>query len=261
MKLSVIKIGGDIIDDEAMLTHFITGFSSLPGRKILVHGGGKVATRTAQSLGIKTVMKDGRRITTDKMIDVVTMTYAGLINKKIVGQLQSNSINAIGLTGVDGNLIQSDKRPVQNGIDYGWVGDPKKVNAELVRSFINSALTPVIAPLTHDIRGNLLNTNADTIASTLAIAMNKYFDVELNYCLQQGGVMEDVNQPDSLVKQLSYRAFDRGKKDGTISNGMIPKLDNAFEAAKKGVSKVRVMSHRSISQLEKSNFDEFTSIL
>ncbi len=261
MKLSVIKIGGDIIDDQEMLTRFISDFSRLQGHKILVHGGGKVATRTAQSLGIQTVMKDGRRITTDKMIDVVTMTYAGLINKKIVSYLQAKSINAIGLTGVDGNLILSDKRSAQNGIDYGWVGDPKKVNAELVRSLINSALTPVIAPITHDICGNLLNTNADTIASTLAIAMNRYYDVELNYCLQQRGVMEDVNQSDSMVKQLSYAAFDQGKKDGTISNGMIPKLDNAFEAVKKGVSKVRVMSHQSISKLEKSNFDEFTIIL
>lgn len=259
-KVEVFKIGGNVIDDEVKLTDFLKDFSAIPGAKILVHGGGKIATHVASSLGVETTMIEGRRITTDEMIDVVTMTYGGLINKKVTAGLQSMKCDAIGLSGADGNLILSDKRPIKNGVDFGWVGDPKSVNSDLLVDFIEHGRVPVVAPLTHDGSGNMLNTNADTIASALAVALSDSFDVHLNYCFELPGVLQDIDDPTSLIKDLTLALYTKYKSDGAIADGMIPKLDNAFDAIKNGVSSVRIVSHKSIAKLENKHFDDYTNI-
>lgn len=259
-KLQIFKIGGNVIDDKTKISTFLKAFSLLDGNKILVHGGGKIATTMAKSLGLETQMMDGRRITDDKMIDVVTMTYGGLINKQIVASLQAQNQNAIGLSGMDGNLIISEKRPLKDGIDYGWVGDPKKINSEFVIGLITGGLLPVIAPLTHDGNGNILNTNADTIASTIAVGLSHHFKCELNYCFELSGVMKDVNNPNTLIKEITRESYSQYKKDGSISQGMIPKLDNAFKAIDTGVKSVRIMSHDAIIHLKNKEFNEFTII-
>lgn len=253
-KLNIFKIGGNVIDDKDKLHTFLRSMSALSGNTILVHGGGKIASRISDSLGIKTRMIEGRRITSDEMIDVVTMTYGGLINKQIVSILQGFKVNAVGLTGADGNLILSEKRPVKNGVDFGWVGDPISVNSDWLVSLLKENFTPIIAPLTHDGEGHLLNTNADTISSVLAVALNNYFQVELNYCFELDGVLEDKNDPSTLIKELTVSSYQRHKKSGAIADGMIPKLDNAFHAVESGVEKVRIMNYQSISELEKENY-------
>ncbi|MEQ9402752.1 MAG: acetylglutamate kinase [Cyclobacteriaceae bacterium] len=258
--LNVIKIGGNIIDSPKELQDFLASFSKLEGHNILVHGGGKTATHMADLLQLKTKMIDGRRITDDQTIDVVTMTYGGLINKQIVSQLQSLGTNALGLTGADGNLISANKRPEQNGIDYGWVGDPTSVNANWMDDLIRNGLVPVIAPLTHDGYGNILNTNADTIASVIAIAMSDHFEVSLTYCFELNGVLKKIDDPGSVIRELTQDSYESYKQDGSISSGMIPKLDNAFEAIKGGVKSVQIMSWKSISNLQKMDSNEYTSI-
>jgi acetylglutamate kinase len=259
-KLNIFKIGGSVIDDKEKMHSFLESFSTLGGMNILVHGGGKIATRISDSLGIETKMIDGRRITTDEMIDVVTMTYGGLINKQIVSKLQGFGINAIGLTGADGNLMLSEKRPVKNSIDFGWVGVPKQVNGKWLNSLIKENQVPVIAPLTHDGNGNLLNTNADTIANVIGVELSKFFEVDINYCFELEGVLHDTKNPASLIKKLTSEKYLSLKGEGVIFHGMIPKLDNAFDAIEKGVMSVRIMSHQSISKLQNENYDEFTTI-
>ena len=258
--LNIIKVGGNVIDDPMILKEFLSEFARLEGYKILVHGGGKVATRVAESMNVKSEMVNGRRITNDQMIDVVTMTYGGLINKKIVCALQSLNVNAIGLTGADGNLIVAAKRPETGGIDYGWVGDPKTISESLLISLLGNDLIPVLAPLTHDCAGHLLNTNADTIASMVAVALSDYFKVELNYCFELNGVLKEVGDLSSVIPDLTLDNFNELKCNGAISDGMIPKLDNAFDAIENGVQVVRVMNHQSISNLHNLSESECTII-
>lgn len=259
-KLTIVKIGGSIVDDDAVLSEFLDAFVKLEGKKLLVHGGGKVATTVANSLGIGATMIEGRRITDDQMIDVVIMTYGGLINKKLVAQLSSRGIECIGLTGADGNSILATKRPIKHGVDFGWVGDIESVNNEFLTRLISSNLLPIMAPLTLDAKGQLLNTNADTIASELAVALAQDFDVSLNFIFDRKGVMKNVNDPKSLVKSIDVTSYHRLKTDQIITDGMIPKLDNAFSTIECGVNLVRLLNVSALSQLQNPDFDEYTTI-
>ena len=240
-KLNIIKIGGNVIDAPKALDQFLTAFAALKGKKILVHGGGKIATELGKKLGIETKMIEGRRITDAETIDLVTMTYAGLINKKIVAALQSKNCNAIGFSGADGNLIKATKRPVQT-IDYGFVGDIEdgSVNVSLVKSLLTQDVMPVVCPITHDGNGNLLNTNADTIAAVLAVAMAKDFETRLYYCFEKNGVLRDINDDRSFIPELKKDAYEEMKGNKQIYEGMIPKLDNAFQTVSKGVHSVYI---------------------
>ncbi|MEY5048780.1 MAG: N-acetylglutamate kinase [Bacteroidota bacterium] len=238
-KLYVIKVGGNIIDNSEALAHFLTDFASLKGNKILVHGGGKVATYIGEKLGIEAKMVDGRRITDKETLEVVTMVYGGLINKQIVAALQARECNALGLSGADGNAILSVKRPVKD-VDYGFVGDVKNVNHEFLHHLISFGITPIVAPLTHDKQGNMLNTNADTVASSLAIALANHYEVELIYCFELKGVLEDFENKDSVISEITPSKYETLKQAGIINKGMIPKLDNAFKAIADGVSAVRI---------------------
>jgi acetylglutamate kinase len=259
-KVSVIKIGGNVLNDPEKLEAFLHQFSQLKGRKILVHGGGVIATQMAERSGIPVQMKEGRRITDDQMIDVVVMTYGGLVNKQIVARLLQKGIHAIGLTGADGNLILSDKRPPVNGLDYGWVGDPKEVNTTFLNTLLGSGLTPVVAPLTHDGKGHLLNTNADTMAQFTAVALAKESDVELIYAFELDGVLEDVEDAASLIKTIDPEKYQQLKSKGIIHSGMIPKLDNAFTAIEAGLSSVSLVKFDLLSKLEEQGFDAFTRL-
>lgn len=235
--LTVIKIGGNVIDDPAALTRFLAAFATLSGSKILIHGGGKVATQVATKLGIETTMVEGRRITDQPMLDVVTMVYGGLVNKQLVGKLQALDINAIGLTGADGGTVLAKKRPVKD-IDYGMVGDIEEVDSGQIQFFLRQDLTPVFAPITYNSEGSLLNTNADTMASAIAVDMGKHNDVTLVYCFEKKGVLKDPNDDNSVITELTPALYADYKAAGTINKGMIPKLDNAFKALENGVTKV-----------------------
>ncbi|MBC8156042.1 MAG: acetylglutamate kinase [Bacteroidetes bacterium] len=235
--LTVLKIGGNVIDSPDALKRFLTDFTRLPGAKILIHGGGKIATQIAEKLGIETTMIDGRRITDRAMLDVVTMVYGGLVNKQIVAQLQALNVNAIGLTGADAGTVLARKRAV-GAIDYGFAGDIIEVDSGQIQFFLRQNLTPVFAPLTYDEAGNLLNTNADTMASAIAADMVHRDTVTLVYCFEKRGVLSDPNDDDSVVTELTPALYADHKAIGTISKGMIPKLDNAFLALEKGVSRV-----------------------
>lgn len=239
--LSIVKIGGNVIDNSEQLHYFLEDFSALPGDKILVHGGGKVATELGVSMGIEAKMVDGRRITDIHTLRIVTMAYAGLINKNIVAQLQARNCNAIGLTGADGNTIKAVKRPVKS-IDYGFVGDldEHSVSVETISNLLNSMLVPVFCALTHDGDTQLLNTNADTIASAIAVAMSSVYDTTLIYCFEKKGVLRDVDDESSLLKEIRLEEFTSLQASGVISGGMIPKLHNAFEAIKSGVKEVYI---------------------
>lgn len=236
-KLNIIKIGGNVIDNPRALAQFLKDFSALSDAKILIHGGGKIATKIAVKLDVETKMVDGRRITDLPMLEVVTMVYGGLVNKQVVAQLQALDCNAIGLTGADAGVILAKKRPVKE-IDYGYVGDVEKVNDAIIKNFIDNALTPVFAPLTFDKEGNILNTNADTQASSVAVAMSSHFDVNLIYCFEKKGVLSDPEDNNSVIPTLTLTSYADYKASGAINAGMIPKLDNAFAALQKGVSKV-----------------------
>ncbi|WP_460983949.1 acetylglutamate kinase [Spirosoma fluminis] len=235
--LTVIKIGGNVIDNPDALARFLSAFSTLTLPKLLIHGGGKVATQVAEKLGIQTTMVDGRRITDQPMLDVVTMVYGGLVNKQIVAKLQALDVNAIGLTGADAGTVLSEKRPVKD-IDYGFVGDIKEVDSGRIQYFLRQELTPVYAPITYDETGNLLNTNADTMASAIAVDMVKHNDVTLVYCFEKKGVLADPTDDNSVIAELTPEIYATHKAAGTINKGMIPKLDNAFRALDNGVSKV-----------------------
>jgi acetylglutamate kinase len=236
-KLNIIKIGGNVIDNPRALAQFLKDFSVLTDAKALIHGGGKIATKIAVKLDVETKMVEGRRITDLPMLEVVTMVYGGLVNKQIVAQLQALDCNAIGLTGADAGVILAKKRPVRE-IDYGYVGDVEKVNDAIIKNFIDNQLTPVFAPLTFDKEGNILNTNADTQASSVAVAMSNHFEVNLIYCFEKKGVLSDPEDNDSVIPTLTPASYAEYKANGTINAGMIPKLDNAFAALQKGVSKV-----------------------
>lgn len=247
-KLYVIKIGGNIIDDEQKLAAFLKDFAAVKGFKILVHGGGKLATKMAAQLGIEQQMVDGRRITDAETLKIVTMVYAGLINKNIVAQLQANGCNAIGLTGADGNAIKAHKRS-HAIIDYGFVGDVDAVNISLLQSLLAQQIAIVLAPITHDANGLLLNTNADTIAQETAKALSRIYDVELIYSFEKAGVLLDVNDDASVVSTLTPTYYQELKEQQLIFAGMIPKLDNAFAAINSGVSKVIIGKAEQLQQL------------
>lgn len=236
-KLTLVKVGGKIVEEKESLDALLASFTSLGGLKALVHGGGRSATKIAEQLGIETKMVNGRRITDEAMLKVVTMVYGGLVNKNIVASLQSLGLNALGLTGADLGYMTSDKRPVKD-VDYGFVGDVKKVDSNILADLIAKGVVPVLAPLTHDGKGNLLNTNADTIAGEAAKALAKHFEVTLVFCFEKKGVLRDENDDDSVIEQITKSDFEKYVADGTIQGGMIPKLENAFAAIDAGVKQV-----------------------
>lgn len=241
-QLTVIKIGGNIIDNPTELTQFLSDFSKIEGAKVLIHGGGKSATKMAQSVGLTPKMVDGRRITDAPMLDIAVMIYAGQINKNVVAELQANGTNAVGFTGADGNLILSEKRNHPT-IDYGFVGDVKKINTPLLQKLIDLEITPVFCAITHDKNGQLLNTNADTIASELAIGLSEVFEVTLNYCFEKPGVLYDAEDDSSVIAQIDSSLYSKLKEEGAIHSGMIPKLDNCFNSLSKGVQKIKIGHH------------------
>jgi len=236
-KLYVIKIGGNIIDDEKKLAFFLKGFASINGKKILIHGGGKLATKFAAQLGVEQQLIDGRRITDAETLKIVTMVYAGYINKNIVAQLQSHNCNAIGLCGADGNLIQSHKRQHPT-IDYGFVGDIDSVNTTLLKNLLEQNINVVIAPITHNKEGLLLNTNADTIAQEIAQAMSEFYEVNLIYSFEKAGVLMNAEDDSTVITSITQSSYKDLKEQKIIHSGMIPKLDNAFTALQSGVNKV-----------------------
>jgi acetylglutamate kinase len=239
--LNLIKIGGNIIDDAGKLQSFLTDFARLSGPRILVHGGGKIATEVAKGLGIEAQMVEGRRITDAEMLRVVTMVYGGLVNKNIVAGLQALGTQALGLTGADANIIPAQKRPVKT-IDYGFVGDIAEgaIPGQNLRLFLDNGLVPVLAPLTHDGAGHLLNTNADTIASAVAVALSPFYRVNLTYCFEKKGVLADIADENSVIHRIDPGTYQALKADGIIVQGMIPKLDNAFSAIRAGVESVYI---------------------
>jgi acetylglutamate kinase len=249
--LFVIKIGGNIIDDSSKLEKFLYQFTEISGKKILVHGGGKLATQLAKDLGIEQEMVEGRRITDAATLKIVTMVYAGFINKNIVAQLQSNGSNAIGLTGADANLIKAHKRlpSASKGIDYGFVGDVDEVNTSAIEPLLAQEITIVIAPITHNGKGQLLNTNADTIAQSIATAMVGKYEVSLLYCFEKNGVLLDANDDDTVISNINPMYFQKLKDEQLIFAGMIPKLENAFAALDTGVGKVIIGKAESILDL------------
>lgn len=238
-KLTVVKVGGAIVEDEARLSRLLSDFSSVEGRKVLVHGGGRRATAVAAALDIETKMVNGRRITDRSMLDVVTMVYGGLVNKNVVARLQACGINALGLTGADIDVIRSHKRPVKD-VDYGFVGDVESADGDKLMTLIEAGIVPVMAPLTHDGQGNLLNTNADTIAAETAKALAKHYDVTLIYSFEKAGVLRDADDDSSVIPTITRSDFDRYVADGVISGGMIPKIENALAAIAAGVSRVNI---------------------
>lgn len=237
MSVFIIKIGGNVLDAPEVCTSFLKRFAQIKGKKVLVHGGGKIATQMASQLSIETQMVEGRRITDKPMLDVVTMVYGGLVNKNLVAQLQSMHCNGIGLTGADAGIIRSIKRPVKT-IDYGFVGDVEEVRSEVLKTFLEAGLVPVIAPLTYSNEGLLLNTNADTMASATAVGLSTDFPTSLIYCFEKKGVLSDPENDESVIPVLNQENYAAYKSAGAINKGMIPKLDNAFNALKLGVEKV-----------------------
>jgi len=240
-KLFVIKIGGNVIDNEHSLHQFLSSFASASGKKILIHGGGKIATKIGDQLGIESKYIDGRRITDEATIDLVTMVYGGLVNKKIVAQLQSLNCNAIGLTGADANIIPAVKRPVKL-VDYGFAGDVKSegINTGILNILLQQNITPVIAPLTHDGKGQILNTNADTIASSLAVALSALYDVRLIYCFEKKGILTDIHDDNSVIELITKDRYQQLLEEKKLFDGIIPKIDNAFSAIDSGVKEVLI---------------------
>lgn len=238
-KITVVKVGGAVVEDEARLSRLLSDFSAIEGRKVLVHGGGRRATAVASRLGIESKMVNGRRITDRDMLEVVTMVYGGLVNKNLVARLQANGVDAIGLTGADIDVIRSHKRPVKD-VDYGFVGDVDHVDGHKLRTLIEAGITPVMAPLTHDGNGNILNTNADTIAAETAKALAEHYDVTLIFSFEKKGVLSNPDDEDSVIPLITRADFERYVADGTVAGGMLPKLENAFEAISAGVLRVNI---------------------
>ena len=246
--LYVIKIGGNIVDNPALLTTCLQAFSKLKGQAILVHGGGKMATSIAESMGVQQTMIEGRRITDEATLKIVTMVYAGYINKNIVAQLQALGVNAMGLSGVDGNLIQAHKRN-NTIVDYGFVGDIDTVNTHLLLQLLSTNIKLVVAPITHDGKGQLLNTNADTIAQSLATALVSKYKVHLIYGFEKEGVLKDINEPSSVIARMDKPLYGSLKEQKLIFEGMIPKIDNAFEALDNGVASVIIGKAEKMNEL------------
>ena len=247
--IQVIKIGGGVLENEAQRNAFLRQFAAIEGPKVLVHGGGRLATTMAERLGVETQMIDGRRVTDKETLNIVTMVYGGLVNKQVVAQLQTMGVNAIGLTGVDGGWMKSIKRPIKNGIDYGYVGDVTEVNGAHLRTLLDNGLTPVIAPITFSADGLLLNTNADTVASETAVGLvesrklnveGREANVQLTFCFEKAGVLSNPDDESSVIARITPETYTQLKADGIISGGMIPKIDNAFAALERGVKSVRI---------------------
>lgn len=249
-QLTIVKVGGKIVETPETLDRLLHDFSTLKGNKILVHGGGRTATQIANQLNIETHMVEGRRITDEAMLQVVTMVYGGLVNKNLVAKLQSCGVNALGLTGADMNVIHSHKRPLKNGIDYGFVGDVDQVNSSQLEQLLNMGITPILAPLTHDGEGHMLNTNADTIAAETAKALANDFDVTLVYCFEHAGVLTNPDDESSVIPSINHSSFEQLKANGTVSGGMLPKIENSLAAVSAGVSRVIITRADKISTLE-----------
>lgn len=243
--LNIVKVGGQVVEDDASLNTLLGTFCSIEGSKILVTGGGKVATRIASELGIESHMLNGRRITDEPMLKVVTMVYAGLVNKNVVAELQAKGVNAIGLCGADLDIIHSVKRP-EKPIDYGYVGDVKSVNTAALKMLVDAGAVPVLCPITHDGLGQLLNTNADTIASSIAAALAVEYDVTLTFCFEKNGVLLNPDDPDSVIREMRKEDYQRYLDQDIIAGGMIPKLENAFAAIDAGVNKVVITNARNL---------------
>ena len=243
-RLTIVKVGGAVVEDEAQLSQLLKDFSAIEGRKVLVHGGGRKATKVAEALGIESKMVNGRRITDAEMLSVVTMVYGGLVNKNLVARLQANDVNALGLTGADINVIRSHKRPpviipgITETVDFGFVGDVDEADGKMLSKLIEEGITPVMAPLTHDGQGNILNTNADTIASETAKALAPYYDVTLIFSFEKKGVLRHPDDDDSVIPTITHADYIKYKEDGTISGGMLPKIENALAAIDAGVCRV-----------------------
>jgi acetylglutamate kinase len=237
-KLTVVKVGGAVVEDERQLQQLLKDFSAIKGKKVLVHGGGRKATKMAERLGIETHMVNGRRITDAEMLEVVTMVYGGLVNKQLVARLQAEGQNAIGLTGADANSILSHKRPLKDGVDFGFVGDVDAVDGQVLAALINNGMVPVVAPLTHDGQGHLLNTNADTMAGEVAKALARHYDVTLMFSFEKKGVLSNPDDDDSVIPEITRTLFNQYVSEGIINGGMIPKVENALSAVDAGVSKV-----------------------
>lgn len=237
-KVTIVKVGGAIVEDNEQLAQLLTDFAAIPGKKVLVHGGGRRATKVAAALGIESKMVNGRRITDAQMLQVVTMVYGGLVNKNLVAKLQAKGVNALGLTGADMDVIHSHKRPVKDGVDFGYVGDVERANGKMLQTLIQEGITPVMAPLTHDGNGNILNTNADTIASETAKALAPYYDVTLIYSFEKKGVLSNPDDDNSVIPVITRSDFEKYQADGTIGGGMIPKIENALAAVDAGVKEV-----------------------
>lgn len=236
--INVIKVGGGILEDETSTAALLDRFAALPGKKVLVHGGGRSATRIAAQLGVESRMVEGRRITDEAMLRVVSMVYGGLVNKNVVARLQAAGVNALGLTGADMDIIRSHRRPVRDGIDFGFVGDVDRVDADRLALLLESGVVPVVAPLTHDGQGNLLNTNADTMAGEVAKALAQHFDVTLVYCFEHNGVLAQADDERSVIPLITPEIFHRLKTEGVVSGGMLPKLENCLAAVEAGVGRV-----------------------
>jgi len=247
-KLTVVKVGGKIVEEQSSLSQLLKYFSKIEGAKILVHGGGRSATAIARKLGVSTEMIGGRRVTSKEMLDVAVMVYGGLLNKNIVAKCQSLGMNAVGLTGADLNIIKAVKRPVKD-IDYGYAGDVVSVQAEQLAFLLEKDIVPVIAPLTHDGNGLMLNTNADTMASEVSKALAGKFATSLVYCFEKPGVLLNPEDDSSVIGRLNYKDFKKYQQDGTISEGMIPKLDNGFDALSKGLRDVVVANASALTNL------------
>ena len=243
--LNIVKVGGAVVENDESLNTLLAAFCSIEGNKILVTGGGKIATKIAADLGVTSTMIEGRRITDEPMLKIVTMVYAGYVNKNVVAELQAKGVNAIGLCGADMNIIGCTKRPIGK-IDYGYVGDIKSVNAKALRTLIDAGAVPVLCPITHDGLGQLLNTNADTIASAIASALAVDYDVTLTYCFEKNGVLRDPDDPTSVIREMRKADFERYREDETVSGGMIPKLENAFGAIDAGVNKVVITNAQNL---------------
>lgn len=237
-KVTIVKVGGAVVEDNEQLAQLLTDFAAIPGKKVLVHGGGRRATKVAAALGIESKMVNGRRITDAQMLEVVTMVYGGLVNKNLVAKLQAKGVNALGLTGADMDVIHSHKRPVKDGVDFGYVGDVERANGKMLQTLIQEGITPVMAPLTHDGNGNILNTNADTIASETAKALAPYYDVTLIYSFEKKGVLSNPDDDNSVIPVITRSDFEKYQADGTIGGGMIPKIENALAAVDAGVKEV-----------------------
>jgi acetylglutamate kinase len=255
-KLSIVKIGGNIIEDDASFKAFLKLFANLKGKKILVHGGGKRATSIASKLGIESKMVNGRRITDAETLEVITMVYGGLVNKNIVAQLQALQVDAIGLTGADINSIASEKRPIKE-VDFGFVGDVKKVAHKSIDKLIKADFTPVFCAITHDGKGQLLNTNADTITSQVAVGMSELYETSIYYCFELNGVLKDINDKESVVKHINTSLYKELLADGIIADGMLPKLENCFDALNHGVKTINMGNTAMLTQ-ENDNFTRIT---